>query len=85
MVAAGIYGSVSGDGFAGERVVLGEIKAQGASSGRIRMGGSVRGSLIILRVYLLAMFIMLGYHLLALGGAFGHGAGTTVPATQAAN
>jgi hypothetical protein len=31
------------------------------------------------------MFIMLDYHLLDLGGAFGHGADTTVPATQAAN
>ena len=45
-----------------------EVKRRGDNLGRIKIRGSVKASLIILRIYLLAMFLMLGYHLLDLSG-----------------
>ncbi len=39
--------------------------------GRIEMSKSVKVSLTLLRVYLIAMMLMLCYHLLDLAGVFG--------------
>jgi hypothetical protein len=48
-----------------------EQKCDPSKLGRIEMSKSVKVSLTLLRVYLIAMMLMLCYHLLALAGVFG--------------
>lgn len=48
-----------------------EQKCDPAQLGRIEMSKSVKVSLTLLRVYLIAMMLMLCYHLLDLAGVFG--------------
>jgi len=49
-----------------------EQKMSGVELGRMPMSKPVRVSLLLLRGYLILMFMLLGFHILDLAGAFGH-------------
>jgi len=49
-----------------------EEKRSPEGLGKIKMSRSVKVSLFALRVYLILMFVLLGYHMLDLAGTFGH-------------
>jgi hypothetical protein len=49
-----------------------EIKFDGKGLGLMQMGKGAKLALMLLRAYLIAMTLLLGYHLLDLGGAFAH-------------
>lgn len=49
-----------------------EQKMSGVELGRMPMSTPVRVSLLLLRCYLIVMFMMLGFHILDLAGVFGH-------------
>lgn len=48
-----------------------EQKCDPSSLGRMHMSKSVRTCLMLLRIYLIVMGLMLGYHMLDLAGVFG--------------
>jgi hypothetical protein len=49
-----------------------EQKMSGVELGRMEMSKTVRVSLLLLRGYLILMFMLLGFHILDLAGVFGH-------------
>jgi hypothetical protein len=49
-----------------------EQKRSGAELGRMAMSKPVQISLLLLRGYLILMFMLLGFHILDLAGVFGH-------------
>ncbi len=49
-----------------------EQKHSGEGLGKMPMSTPVRVSLLLLRGYLIVMFVVLGYHMLDLAGVFSH-------------